>query len=110
MKTKYQEYEDTYNLNEPEVINELDDVHEFANEQVTGGKGISAKWLGVSNQFYNFEVNNAKVWYQIQSMYEGSHVKKKIMGISTLVQWKSIFEVFGIMIMGWTYDITVIKH
>lgn len=61
LKTKYQEYEDTYNLNEPAVINELDDVHEIANEQVTGGKGISAKWLGVSNQFYNFEVSNAKV-------------------------------------------------
>ena len=53
MKAKYQEYEDNYNLTEPEVSIELDDVDEIVNEQVTGGKSISAKWFGVSNQLYN---------------------------------------------------------
>ncbi|XP_074636779.1 uncharacterized protein LOC141894911 [Acropora palmata] len=36
LKAKYQEYEDNYNLTEPEVSNELDDVDEIVNEQVTG--------------------------------------------------------------------------
>lgn len=45
LKAKYQEYDDNYNLTEPEVSNELDDVDEIVNEQVTGGKSISAKWV-----------------------------------------------------------------
>lgn len=45
MKAKYQEYEDNYNLTEPEVSNEVDDIDEIVNEQVTGGKSISAKWF-----------------------------------------------------------------
>ncbi|XP_029184514.2 eukaryotic translation initiation factor 5B-like isoform X2 [Acropora millepora] len=36
LKAKYQEYDDNYNLTEPEVSNELDDVDEIVNEQVTG--------------------------------------------------------------------------
>ena len=45
MKAKYKEYEDNYNLTELEFSNELDDVDEIVNEQVTGGKRISAKWF-----------------------------------------------------------------